>query len=116
MVIHQGDIYWANLGAPFGSEPGYRRPVLVLQSDNLNDTRIATVVVCILTTNLRRAEAIGNVTLAAGEAGLPRPSIANVTQLYTLDRSRLTEYLGSLSPRKLRHVLEGVARVFEPRA
>ncbi|MCU0508789.1 MAG: type II toxin-antitoxin system PemK/MazF family toxin [Anaerolineae bacterium] len=115
MVVHQGDVYWADLGTPLGSEPGYRRPVLVLQSDNLNDTRIATVVVCILTTNMRRAEAIGNVTLAAGEAGLPRPSIANVTQIYTLDRSRLGEYVGALAPRRLRQVLEGVSRVFEPR-
>ena len=116
MVIRQGDIYWANLGAPLGSEPGYRRPVLVLQSDNLHETRIETVIVCILTTNTRRGEAIGNATLGVGEAGLSRPSVVNVTQLYTLDRARLGEYVGSLTPRRLAQVLNGLRRVFEPKS
>ncbi len=115
MVIRQGDVYWVDLGEPGGSEPGYRRPVVVIQNNVFNQSRLRTVVVCALTSNLKRAQAPGNVLLKAGEANLPRDSVVNVTQIFTLNKADLIEYLGTLPPRRVRQILEGVCLVLEPR-
>lgn len=110
MVISQGDVFWLRLGGA-GSEPRGRRPVVVVQHDRYNRSAIATTVVAAVTSNPRMAAMPGNVRLAKGEAGLPRPSVVNVTQLVTLDKSRLTERSGRLAPRKLQGVLEGLGLV-----
>jgi mRNA interferase MazF len=107
-VIAQGEVWWADLGEPAGSEPGFRRPVVVVQSDAFNRSRIATVVCVTLTSNLRWAEAPGNVRLTARQTGLPKDSVANVSQLVTLDRTALIERVGALSAKKLELVLVGI--------
>ena len=115
MVIRQGDLYWVDLGAPQGAEPGYRRPVVVVQNNLFNQSRIRTVVVCAVTSNLKRAAAPGNVLLKAGEGGLPKDSVVNVSQIFTLDKGDLEEYIGTLSPRRVRQILAGIRLVLEPR-
>jgi mRNA interferase MazF len=108
MVISQGDVFWVDLGAPVGSAPGCRRPVLVVQGDSFNRSRIATVVCVPLTTNLRLADMPGNVELSAGDTGLPRDSVANVSQPVTLDRLQLVERVGAVADSKLELVLYGL--------
>ena len=110
MVVRQGDIYWADLGIPRGSAPGYRRPVLVIQSDAFNDTQLRTIVICALFSNPEYARFPGNAVIPTFESGLPRESIANVTQLATIDRAFLTEedYCGTISPSLLREIHAGV--------
>jgi mRNA interferase MazF len=108
MVIAQGHVYWANLPEPTGSSPGFRRPVLVVQGEALNRSRIRTVVCVPLTSNLRWAEAPGNVMLSAKVTGLPKDSVANVSQLLTLDRELFTEEVGKLSKRQLELILSGI--------
>ena len=110
MVISQGDVCWAELPAPTGSGsgPGFRRPVVVVQGDALNRSRVATVVCVPLTSNLRWADAPGNVLLAARMTGLPRNSVANVSQIVALDRALLEERVGRVSRAKLELVLSGV--------
>ena len=109
MVIAQGDVCWADLPAPVGSGPGFRRPVVIVQGDALNRSRIATVVCVPLTSNLTWAEAPGNVRLLRGRvAGLPKDSVANVSQIVALDRSLLSERLGRLSRRQLELVFSGI--------
>lgn len=108
MVISQGDVCWADLGVPSGSEPAYRRPVVVVQCDAFNRSRIATVVCIPLTSNLRWADAPGNVLLTAGLTGLPRDSVANVSQPVTLDRDALGEPVGKLPDAKLELVFSGI--------
>ncbi|HSK30206.1 MAG TPA: type II toxin-antitoxin system PemK/MazF family toxin [Candidatus Limnocylindria bacterium] len=108
MVIAQGHVYWANLPEPTGSGPGFRRPVLVVQSDALNRSRLRTVVCVPLTSNLRWAEAPGNVMLTAKATGLPKDSVVNTSQLITLDRALLTEEVGKLSKRQLDLILSGI--------
>ena len=108
MVIAQGHIYWADLPAPTGSGPGFRRPVLVIQGDALNRSRIRSVVCIPLTSNLRWAGAPGNVLLRARATGLPKDSVANVSQIVTIDRSLLTEEVGKLSKRQLELVFAGI--------
>lgn len=108
MVISQGEVWWADLPEPSGSEPGFRRPVVVVQGDAFNRSRIATVVCVPLTSNLRWAEAPGNVLLASKVTGLPKDSVANVSQLVTLDKSSLTDRVGKLSKAKLELVLFGI--------
>jgi len=115
MVIDQGDIYWVDLGEPSRSVPGYRHPHVVIQNNLFNRSRINTVVVCVLTSNLRRAEAPGNVLLEEGEGNLPKQSVANVSQIYTVDKRDLVERIGKLSRRRMREVLAGVMLVLEPR-
>lgn len=97
MVITQGDVFWADLPAPHGSGPGFRRPVLVVQGDALNRSRLATVVCVPLTSNLRWAEAPGNVLLRTRSTGLPKDSVANVSQIIAVDRAVLTERTGSIT-------------------
>jgi mRNA interferase MazF len=108
MVISQGEVWWADLAESSGSEPGFRRPVVVVQSDSFNRSRIATVVCVALTSNTRWAEAPGNVLLSAKATGLPKDSVANVSQLVTLDKASLTDRVGSLSDKKLELVLSGI--------
>jgi len=107
MVIRQTEIWWADLPEPTGSEPGYRRPVLVVQGDGLNFSQIATVVCVPLTSNLGWAEAPGNVLLRSRSTGLPKDSVANVSQILTIDRSQLIEQAGRVSKAQLEDVLAG---------
>jgi len=108
MVISQGDVCWASLDDPVGSSPGFRRPVAVVQGDAFNASRIATVVVVPLTSNARLAAAPGNVLLTAARTGLPKDSVANVSQIVTVDRSLLAERVGRLSAGDLQLVLSGI--------
>ena len=113
-MIHQGEVYWLDLGLPVGSAPGFKHPHVVIQSDALNASRLGTVVVCALTSNVRLAQAPGNVLLERGEAGLAKASVVNVTQLYTVDKSELDDRIGTLSRRRLLEILDGVRLVIEP--
>jgi mRNA interferase MazF len=108
MVISQGDVWWADLPAPSGSGPGFRRPVVVVQGDPLNRSRIATVVCVPLTSNLVWADAPGNVLLTAETTGLPKDSVANVSQVVTLDKTSLTERVAKLSRAKVDLVISGI--------
>lgn len=107
-VIAQGEVWWADLGDPLGSAPGYRRPVLVVQGDPLNRSRIATVVCVPLTSQLKWADAPGNVLLTAAASGLDRDSVANVSLLVAIDKAQLIERVGKVTARKLERVLAGV--------
>jgi mRNA interferase MazF len=113
-MIRQGEIYWLDLGSPAGSEPGLRRPFLVVQNDLFNESALNTTVVVALTTNLRRASLPGNVRLERGEAGLSEPSVVNMTQISTVNKSDLETPLGRISEAHLRQVLEGIHLVFDP--
>lgn len=108
MVIAQGHVYWADLPAPTGSGPGFRRPVLVVQGDTLNRSRIRIVVCVPLTSNLGWVEAPGNVLLPARATGLSKDSVANASQIITLDRELLTEEAGKVSKRQLELILSGI--------
>ncbi|NJM68763.1 MAG: type II toxin-antitoxin system PemK/MazF family toxin [Scytonema sp. RU_4_4] len=111
MVMQRGEIWWANLPTPVASEPGYRRPVLIIQSDDFNQSRIRTVIVAVLTTNLRLAEAPGNVLIKTDETGLPQDSVVNVSQLITVDKSFLTEQVSQISGRAMLLVEDGLRLV-----
>lgn len=104
MVIERGEIWWADLPAPTGSEPGFRRPVLIIQSDGFNRSRIATVIVLVITSNLRLAQAPGNVLLPKKITGLDKDSVANVSQVITVDKDFLTEKAGSIPAFQLREI------------
>jgi mRNA interferase MazF len=108
VVIAQGEIWWADLADPSGSGPGFRRPLVVVQGESFNMSAIATVVCVPLTSNLRWADAPGNVLLGARITGLPSDSVANVSQVITLDRSLLTERVGRLDASRLGLVLGGI--------
>ena len=108
MVISQGEVWWADLPAPVGSGPGFRRPVVVVQGDALNRSRISTVVCVPLTSNLRWADAPGNVLLSARLTGLPKDSVANVSQVLTLDRDLFTERVGKLPRAKVELLFTGI--------
>lgn len=108
MVISQGDVRWADLGEPTGSEPGYRRPVVVVQGDAFNRSSIRTVVCVPMTSTLRWTDSPGNVLLRPAQTGLDRDSVVNVSQITTLDRSALTERVGNLHRSKLDLVLAGL--------
>ncbi len=111
MIIKQGDVCWANLGDPTGSGPGYRRPVIVVQGDAFNRSTIRTAACVPLTSNLKWAGAPGNVELTARQTGLPKPSVANVSQIVALDRTILSPRVGQLSPAKLALVISGIDQV-----
>lgn len=115
MVIKQGDVFWIDLGEPAGSEPAYSHPHLVIQNNVFNRSRINTVVVCSLTSNLQRAESPGNVLLEKGEANLLKQSVVNITQIFTVDKRDLTEKIGSLSRDRMAQVLEGIELLITPR-
>ena len=108
VTVSQGEVWWADLGEPRGSKPGFRRPVLVVQGDALNRSRIATAVCVALTSNVKWASAPGNVLLSESATGLPKESVANVSQIVTLDKSELTVRAGKLPKAKLELVLSGV--------
>lgn len=109
--MKRGEVWWASLPAPTGSGPGFRRPVLVLQSDPFNQSRIATVVVAAITSNLALAEAPGNVRLGRNDSGLSKASVVNVSQIVTLDRSVLTQRIRAVPGATLRNVDEGLRLV-----
>ena len=107
-MIRRGEIWWASLREPEGSEPGFRRPVVVMQSDEFNLTPIRTVVVVSITSNLRLAEAPGNVLCSTRETGLPRESVVNVSQTATVNKTRLTQRIGRLPGPLMRQVEAGL--------
>ena len=109
----RGEIWWADLPDPRGSEPGFRRPVLVIQANSFNRSRIQTVIVAVISSNLRLADAPGNVLVPAHASGLARDSVVNVSQLITLDRSFLTEAIGRTSERVMSEVVAGLRLVLE---
>ena len=115
-MIRQGEVYWVDLGEPSGSGPGYRHPHAVVQNDLFNRSRIPTTVVCALTSNLARASSPGNILLNDGEANLPKASVVNVSQPYTVDQADLVEKIGTLSAPRLQDVLDGLHLVLDPRA
>lgn len=115
MVVKQGEIYWIDLGEPSGSEPGYRHPHIVIQNNIFNSSNISTVVVCSLTTNLNRAKAPGNVALNKGEASLPKKSVVNISQIYTVNKSDLIEKIGQVSEQRIYEIIEGLNLLTEPR-
>jgi mRNA interferase MazF len=106
--VAQGEVWWADLPDPSGSGPGFRRPVIVVQGDHLNRSRIATVVCVPLTSNLTWADAPGNVLLSAKLLGLPNDSVANASQIIAVDREFLGQRCGRLPPRKLALVMSGI--------
>lgn len=108
MVIAQGEVWWADLPEPVGANPGFRRPVVIVQGDALNHSRISTVVCVPLTSNLRWANAPGNVELSASATGLPKDSVANASQVTSIDRVLLTERTGKLTLAKLHLILSGI--------
>ncbi len=108
MVILRGEIWWADLPAPFGSAPGFTRPVVVVQSDEINQSRISTVVCVPLTSNLRWADAPGNVRLAARVTGLEKDSVANVAQILAVDKDQFTKCVGKLAGSKIDVILNGL--------
>ena len=113
-MISQGDIFWVELGRPSGSSPGYRHPHVVIQNNVFNRSRIGTVVVCSVTSNLTLGGAPGNVTLRKGEAGLPKRSVINISQVFTVDKTDLVKRIGALSPKRTMEVLAGVRLLIEP--
>ncbi len=115
MVIVQGDVFWLDMGTPKGSGPGFRRPHVVVQNDVFNASRIQTAVICAVTSNLDRAKAPGNLLLRKGEANLSRPSVVNVSQVLTVDKSLLKEKIGTLSRQRVREIVAGLCLVIQPR-
>jgi mRNA interferase MazF len=109
--MHRGELWWASLEEPVGSGPGFRRPLLVVQSDDFNDSAIRTTVCAVVTSNLPLADAPGNVRLGHRATGLSRDSVVNVSQLITVDKAVLTSRIGSVSPEALRDVDAGIRLV-----
>lgn len=115
MVIKQGEIYWVDLSDLRGSEPGFHHPHIVIQNNLFNTSQLNTVVVCSLTSNLRRGRAPGNVLLNKGEANLPKKSVVNISQVFTVNKSDLTEKIGQVSEKRILEILEGIKLLTEPR-
>ena len=113
MVVERGQIWWADLGEPDGSEPGFRRPLLVVQNDAFNRSRLRTTLAVVLTSNMRLLDAPGNVLLSAKASGLPRDSVANVSQVITIDRDFLTERAGTIRGALLGDVDAGLRLVLD---
>ena len=116
MVIRQGEIYWVDLGQPSGSAPDYRHPHIVVQNNLFNSSNISTVVMCALTSNLKRGLSPGNVVLKKGEANLSKKSVVNITQIYTVDKDDLCEKIGRVSRDRFNEILEGMQLLLEPRS
>jgi mRNA interferase MazF len=108
MELARGDVWWADLPVPQGSEPGYRRPLLIVQNDAFNRSRLPTVIAVVLTGNVRLVDAPGNVLIPAKASGLPRDSVANVSQVVTVDRNALTERVGRLPGSVIEQVADGL--------
>ena len=113
MVVQRREVWWADLEEPRGSEPGFRRPILVVQADSFNRSRLQTVLGVVLTSNTRLLDAPGNVLLPTRNSGLPRDSVANVTQIVTLDEAYLSERTGRLPPKLMAHVDAGLKLVLD---
>jgi len=111
--MHRCDIWWADLPDPNGSSAGYRRPVVIVQADAFTTSRIATVIVVAITSNLRLATAPGNVFLATGESGLPRDSVINVSQIITLDKTILDTHIGRVTTKTLEQIDAGIRLVLD---
>ena len=111
--LARGQVWWADLDEPGGSEPGFRRPVVVVQADAFNRSAIRTAVIVAVSANLKLAQAPGNVLLPARATGLKKDSVANVSQIATLDRERLTKFVASLSPRLLAQIEDGLRLVLD---
>jgi len=115
VVIRQGEVYWLDVKEPGAPGPALIHPHLVVQNDVFNRSRLRTTVVCALTSNLASARSPGNVRLDEGDAGLPKASVVNVTQVFAVDKARLVEKIGNLSAERLRAVISGLELLFEPR-
>jgi len=115
MEIRQGNLFWVDLEVPRNSEPGCRHPHVVIQNNLFNRSRINTVVVCALTSNLNRAKAPGNVLVRKGEGNLKKDSVVNISQVITVNKSDLVEKIGSLSAGRIKEILEGIRLLIEPR-
>jgi mRNA interferase MazF len=114
MTIRQGDIFWVDFGSPKGSEPGYRHPHVIIQNNVFNASKINTVVVCALTSNLKWAKSPGNVLLKKGEGNIPKDSVVNISQIATVDKSFLEEKIGALPPLKIKQIIDGVKLLIKP--
>lgn len=115
MEIRQGDTVWVDLDEPRGSGPGYRHPHVVIQNNVFNASKIGTVVVCAITSNLKRAESPGNVLLKKGEGGLKKDSVVNISQVMTVDKSDLIERIGTLPLTRVNQIIAGVRLLIEPK-
>ena len=113
MVIARREVWWADLDVPRGSEPGFRHPILIVQADAFNRSRLRTILGVILTSNMRLLDAPGNTLLSAASTGLPKDSVANVTQIVTLDESYLAARVGQVSRKLMAHVDSGLRRVLD---
>ena len=113
MVVQRREVWWADLEEPHGSEPGFRRPILIVQAESFNRSRLRTVLGVVLTSNTRLLDAPGNVLLSARNSGLPKDSVANVTQIVTLDEAYLSERTGCLPPKLMAHVDAGLKLVLD---
>jgi mRNA interferase MazF len=111
MVVQRGDIWWGDLPVPTGSNPGYRRPMLIVQADRFNRSQINTVIIAVITTNTDLVNALGNVLLTTKQSGLPKNSVVNVSQLYTIDESHLIDYVDTISDSKMKQVDDGLRLV-----
>ena len=111
MVVERGEIWWADLGEPRGSSPGFEHPVVIIQSDSFNKSNIKTLIVALITSNLDRAAMPGNVALSKRASGLEKESVVNVTQIFTVDETDLFEYVGTLSERKMEQIENGLRLV-----
>ena len=115
MVINQGDLFWIAVDDPVGFGPRYTYPHGVVQNNVFNTSRINTIVVCALTSNLKRAAVPGNVLLHQGERNLPKQSVVVVSQLFTVDKTKLGEYIGSLSHKRVQQLLDGIDALLQPK-
>ena len=111
MVVRRGQIWWADLGTPRGSSPGYKRPVAIIQADSFNETEIGTIVVAVVTSNIKLAEMPGNVFVAARASGLDRDSVVNVSQIFTIDKRDALDQIGHLSKRDMKEINDGLRLV-----
>lgn len=110
--VRQGEVYWIDFGPVAGGAPAERHPCVVVQNDLFNRSRIATTVVCLITSNLKRADAPGNVSLAKGDANLPKASVVNISQVLTVDKAELVEFLGRLSSKTVDEIRAGLELLF----
>lgn len=115
MEIKQGDIFWIDLGVPHGSEPGYKHLHVIVQNNIFNLSRINTVVVCAVTSNLKLSKAPGNILLKKGEGGLKKDSVINISQIITVDKADLVEKIGRLSSTRIKQIIDGIKLLVEPR-
>ena len=111
--MERGELWWASFPEPQGSEPGYRRPVVVVQANSFNESEIQTVIVAAVTSNIRLGGAPGNVPLPRRDSGLPKDSVINVSQLYTIDKIYLTDLIGRLGLNRIKAMNEGLGMVLD---